>query len=142
VIDPKEVQKSLEEASWIDKEEEHIVQKIKEDHMNDAREYRYQKDWNIDGEMFHVRCDEWDVFQESVKNMESIIPSNGNTPIVRQPVTPQPDQQTVQGNCPKCGSPLIEAKKKDGTTYIKCSTNKWDKFKKVATGCDYVNWGE
>ncbi len=53
-----------------------------------------------------------------------------------QPVTPQ------LGSCPQCGSPLIEAKKKDGTSYIKCSTNKWDKFKKVATGCDYVDWGE
>jgi hypothetical protein len=43
--------------------------------------------------------------------------------------------------CPKCGNLLVEAKKKDGTPYLKCSTNKWDKFKKVATGCDYVDWG-
>ena len=54
-----------------------------------------------------------------------------------QPVAPQ----TSVGACPKCGKPLIEAKKKDGTIYIKCSTNKWDKIRKVASGCDYVDWG-
>lgn len=43
--------------------------------------------------------------------------------------------------CPKCGSPLVEATKKDGSKYKKCSTNKWDKFKKIATGCDYIDWG-
>lgn len=49
---------------------------------------------------------------------------------------------TTSEACPKCGSPLVEAKTKDGTTFIKCSTNKWNKFKKMATGCDYVKWPE
>jgi hypothetical protein len=56
--------------------------------------------------------------------------------------TPAKVMEATAGLCPKCGSPLVEAKKKDGTSYIKCSTNKWNKITKQATGCDYVDWGE
>lgn len=42
--------------------------------------------------------------------------------------------------CPTCGEKLIYATKKGGTKYIKCSTNKWDKIKNMATGCPYVQW--
>ncbi len=44
--------------------------------------------------------------------------------------------------CPKCEAPLKEARKKDGSIYYKCSTNKWDRVTGTATGCDYVNWGD
>jgi hypothetical protein len=55
---------------------------------------------------------------------------------VAQPTTPQ----VTLGACPKCHKPLVEAYKKDGTAYTKCSTNKWNKITKTATGCDYVDW--
>ena len=43
---------------------------------NQGREYRYQRDWSIGGQMFHVRCDDFAEFEEAVRNMESILPSN------------------------------------------------------------------
>lgn len=53
--------------------------------------------------------------------------------------TYQPD--FVPGaKCPTCLSPLIYAKKSDGTSFIKCSTAKWNKFEKKNTGCDFVDW--
>lgn len=42
--------------------------------------------------------------------------------------------------CPLCGEKLVYATKKDGTKYIKCSTNKWNPQTKMATGCQYVSW--
>lgn len=55
-------------------------------------------------------------------------------------LTPPKTVEVSVGTCPKCGSPLVEAKKKDGTLYKKCSTNKWNKMTKTASGCDYVDW--
>jgi len=67
------------------------------------------------------------------------------TPVVKPTVQPVAPVVTVApvsvGTCPKCGSPLVEATKRDGTPYKKCSTNKWNKVTKQATGCDYVDWG-
>ena len=46
----------------------------------------------------------------------------------------------VEGKlCPICGEKLIYANKKDGTKFIKCSTNKY--MNGQATGCTYVDWG-
>lgn len=60
------------------------------------------------------------------------------------PVTPAPVAQPAPGLgvCPKCGSPLKEAKTKAGLAFVKCSTNGWDKINKKAIGCDYVKWPE
>lgn len=44
------------------------------------------------------------------------------------------------GACPKCASPLIQALKKNGSAYTKCSANKWNAELKRAEGCDYVLW--
>ena len=78
---------------------------------------------------------------------------NGPMPFGDEPPTPARLVQKVQHvaqvaaeargekMCPKCGAPLKEAKKKDGTPYWKCSTNKWDRVTGTATGCDYVDWG-
>jgi len=40
--------------------------------------------------------------------------------------------------CPKCGSDVVEAKKRDGAIFHKCSTQKY--FNGQTSGCDYVNW--
>ena len=42
--------------------------------------------------------------------------------------------------CPKCGSPLILQVTRFGKKMKKCSSGSWDKEKKVAIGCDYVEW--
>ena len=134
--DKQLIEEVLQGADWIDQEEEKIV---KGDHMNDGREYRYQADWSIGTRMFHVRCDDWTVFQESVKNMETVLPSVKSFPDDEGRIAHTATEQDA-GNCPKCGAPLVIAKKKDGTPYKKCSTNKWDRVRKIATGCDYVDW--
>ena len=89
--------------------------------MNDGREYRYQKDWSIDSQMFHVRCDEWDVFKEAVANMTTILPINGDKAVVSQPIPSQLVQQAVSEKCVKCGAPM--AISKAGNKY--CSQRCW-----------------
>lgn len=50
------------------------------------------------------------------------------------------DPVTLDEKCPKCGSPLIMAVTRFGKKMKKCSTNKWDKDAKKATGCDFIEW--
>jgi len=50
------------------------------------------------------------------------------------------EPQTLDEKCPKCGSPLILTVTRFGKKMKKCSTGGWDKEKKEATGCDYVEW--
>jgi len=88
--------------------------------MNDGREYRYQKDWSIDGEMFHVRCDEWDIFLNAIENMQTIIPTNEVKPVTSQSATSQPIQQTGLGNCPKCGAKMAISKAGNPYCTAKC----------------------
>ncbi len=42
--------------------------------------------------------------------------------------------------CPKCDSPLILQVTRFGKKMKKCSKGGWDKEKRMATGCDYVEW--
>lgn len=42
--------------------------------------------------------------------------------------------------CPTDGARLVYATKKDGTKYVKCENNKWDKLQNRATGCPFVEW--
>lgn len=107
---------------------------------NTGREYRYQADWQIGTRMFHVRCDSFEEYKEAIKNMETTLPSTKDFPNDTGNIAHKATEQDI-GTCPKCGSPLVMATKKDGTSYKKCSTNKWDRVRKIATGCDYVNWG-
>jgi len=50
------------------------------------------------------------------------------------------EPQELDEKCPKCGSPLILMTTRFGKKMKKCSTGGWDREKKVATGCDYVEW--
>lgn len=43
--------------------------------------------------------------------------------------------------CPVCGSRLVYATKKDGSRYMKCENNKWDRNQGRAIGCQFVDWG-
>lgn len=44
------------------------------------------------------------------------------------------------GDCPKCGSPLVEGKTKAGKIFHKCSTQTYDRETGAKGGCSYVNW--
>lgn len=42
--------------------------------------------------------------------------------------------------CPKCGKELVASTTKAGKEFFKCSGAKWNKFKKMNEGCEYVDW--
>ena len=47
---------------------------------------------------------------------------------------------TLDEKCPKCGEKLVLYTTTRGKKMKKCSTSSWDKEKKQATGCDYIEW--
>ncbi len=91
--------------------------------MNDGREYRYQVDWQFQGQMYHVRCDDWEIFKEAKANMEAILPKENAFPddVGEKMATPTGQVQKSLGTCKKCGSP--NALSKSGNVY--CSAKCW-----------------
>ena len=71
------------------------------------------------------------------------IVKHGGTPTSRQSRSngfPPKQVDYAEGECPKCGSRLVNASTKDGKKFVKCSTNKWNFAEKKAEGCEYVKW--
>jgi len=52
----------------------------------------------------------------------------------------QAEPKVLDEKCPKCGAPLVLAFTRFGKKMKKCSTSGWDKEKKQAIGCDYIEW--
>jgi ssDNA-binding Zn-finger/Zn-ribbon topoisomerase 1 len=52
----------------------------------------------------------------------------------------QVEPQELDEKCPKCGAPLLLAVTRFGKKMKKCSTSGWDREKRQATGCDYIEW--
>lgn len=52
----------------------------------------------------------------------------------------QPEPVPLDEKCPKCGAPLVLQVTRFGKKMKKCTTGGWDKEKRVATGCDFVEW--
>lgn len=48
--------------------------------------------------------------------------------------------EPLDEECPECGSKLVLYTTASGKKMKKCSTSGWDREKKVATGCKYVQW--
>jgi len=48
--------------------------------------------------------------------------------------------EELDEDCPQCGAKLVKYTTSNGKSMKKCSTNKWDKDKREATGCNYVQW--
>lgn len=48
--------------------------------------------------------------------------------------------EELDEDCPKCGNKLVMFTTSSGKRLKKCSTNQWDKEKKMAVGCDFVEW--
>ena len=50
------------------------------------------------------------------------------------------EPQELDEKCPKCDSPLVLQVTRFGKKMKKCSTGGWDRDKRQATGCDYIEW--
>ena len=50
------------------------------------------------------------------------------------------EPKILDEKCPKCGAPLVFTVTRFGKKMKKCSSSGWDKEKKIATGCDYIEW--
>lgn len=48
--------------------------------------------------------------------------------------------EELDEDCPQCGKKLVLYTTAAGKRMKKCSTSGWDKEKRVATGCDYIQW--
>jgi ssDNA-binding Zn-finger/Zn-ribbon topoisomerase 1 len=48
--------------------------------------------------------------------------------------------EPLEEECPDCGSNLVLYTTSSGKKMKKCSTSGWDREKKIATGCTYVQW--
>lgn len=48
--------------------------------------------------------------------------------------------EALDEDCPECGKKLVLYTTAAGKKMKKCSTSGWDKDKKVATGCTYIQW--
>lgn len=94
--------------------------------------------------LFTIRDEKASVLSFKMKAMEENWIKAGFTPLPQGNAYKKEAKPVnyIEGRlCPKCGNRLVNAEKRDGTKFIKCETNKWDPFKKMSTGCDYVDWG-
>ena len=48
--------------------------------------------------------------------------------------------EKLDEECPTCGNPLVLFTTNAGKKMKKCSTAGWDREKRVATGCPYIEW--
>jgi len=49
-------------------------------------------------------------------------------------------REDLDEECPQCGSKLVKMTTANGKKMKKCSTNTWNREKKQAEGCTYVEW--
>jgi len=48
--------------------------------------------------------------------------------------------ENLDEECPECGNKLVLYTTTSGKRMKKCSTNQWDKEKRQAVGCTYIQW--
>lgn len=69
----------------------------------------------------------WDKATKKVVGCDYVEWINGST-------------ESLDEKCPKCGELLIMFTTNAGKKMKKCSTSGWDREKRQATGCDFVEW--
>ncbi len=69
----------------------------------------------------------WDAKEKKVVGCDFVEWINGTT-------------EPLNEKCPKCSEGLVLYTTADGKRMIKCSTSGWDREKKKATGCDFIQW--
>lgn len=93
--------------------------------------------------MFTMRDEHASSLMYKIAAMEDKWLALGWTPVI-QPVKagfpPKQVDYVPNRTCPEDGAKLIYAVKKDGSKYIKCENNKWDKANNRSTGCPFVEW--
>lgn len=77
-----------------------------------------------------------------ITDKEKTLLSKGWTPLAQQkPGYPPKVIEYVKDRlCPTDGAKLVYALKKDGSKYVKCENNKWDRLNSRSTGCPFVEW--
>lgn len=93
--------------------------------------------------LFTIRDESAKTLMFKMKAMETNWLDNGFTPLVQQTKGGFPPKQidyVPNRTCPTDGARLVFATKKDGSKYVKCENNKWDKINNRATGCQFVEW--
>lgn len=79
--------------------------------------------------------------KQKIEGFQKVCELKGWVPEVKSFGFPKREKDYVQGrNCPTCQGRLINAKKKDGTPYVKCENGKWDPATRAPIGCQYVEW--
>src|SRR5258708_37780753 len=53
---------------------------------------------------------------------------------------PKPVDYVPNRTCPQDAARLVYATKKDGSKFIKCENNKWDKMQNRVIGCPFIEW--
>jgi hypothetical protein len=96
--------------------------------MNDGREYRYQHDWSIGSQMFHVRADDWEEYKEACENMETTLPQVKAFPDdTGHLATPQAKVDVSSRHQPTCP--------------VHGATTVWKEGVSKKTGKPYAFWG-
>ena len=85
--------------------------------------------------------DDVEALFNNIKDAEARMIVGGFQPDFKKKGFTKKPVEYVDGKvCPTCGEKLVYGKKKDGSKFIKCSTNVWNKEQKKYTGCPYVDW--
>ena len=106
-------------------------------------EKKFQWSAMFGGEQIVIRTDDKAEFDklmaEYKKEVKEVFnpPMNTNDEKVTNFVA---EYESDAKKCPKCQNPLIASTTKTGKSYMKCSTNKWNRETKSSTGCDYIKW--
>lgn len=93
--------------------------------------------------LFTIRDEKASVLSFKMKAMEKNWLEQGFTPLAQNARGgfPKKEPEYVPNRtCPNDGAKLVYANKRDGSKYIKCENNKWDKINNRATGCQFVEW--
>ncbi len=121
----------------LNKSDEQLVKESVSEPIQTGREYRYQADWQFQGQMYHVRCDIWEEFLEAKKNMESVLPQPQAFPNDTGPHAVSPAQ--VVSSVPMCGIHGTPMKQRTGQygTFWSCgkknADNSWCQYKPPKT---------
>lgn len=78
---------------------------------NQGREYKYQADYNKDGVMLHVRCDDFEEYKEACENIG--IPWSVEKPVKSHPDAPQDNPEPWEDDVDKSLSEKYQGKTLD-----------------------------
>lgn len=93
--------------------------------------------------LFTIRDEKASVLTFKMKAMEKKWIEEGFISLSQTPRGgfPKKEPEYVPNRtCPNDGARLVFATKRDGSKYVKCENNNWDKLNNRSTGCQFVEW--